>query len=43
MEEFVQMSLKTYDSLKSNVEYLKGTLKKERESHSEDVAQEKKK
>lgn len=39
MEEFVQMSLKTYDSLKSNVEYLKGALKKEQESHSEDVAQ----
>ena len=42
MEEFVQMSLKTYDSLKSNVEYLKGALKKEKESHSEDVAQAKK-
>lgn len=43
MEEFVQMSLKTYDSLKSNVEYLKGALKKEQESHNEDVAQAKKK
>lgn len=43
MEEFVQMSLKTYDSLKSNFEYLKGALKKEQESHSEDVAQAKKK
>lgn len=42
MEEFVQMSLKTYDSLKSNVEYLKGALKKEQESHNEDVAQAKK-
>lgn len=42
MEGFVQMSLKTYDSLKSNVEYLKGALKKEQESHSEDVAQAKK-
>lgn len=39
MEGFVQMSLKTYDSLKSNVEYLKGTLKKERESHNEDAVQ----
>ena len=42
MEGFVQMSLKTYDSLKSNVEYLKGELKKEQESHNEDVAQAKK-
>lgn len=42
MEGFVQMSLKTYDSLKSNVEYLKGALKKEQESHSEDVTQAKK-
>ena len=42
MEEFVQISLKTYDSLKSNIEYLKGALKKEQESHSEDVAQAKK-
>ena len=42
MEEFVQMSLKTYDSLKSNVEYLKGELKKEQGSHNEDVAQAKK-
>lgn len=42
MEEFVQMSLKTYDSLKSNVEYLKGALKKEQESHDKDVAQAKK-
>lgn len=42
MEGFVQMSLKTYDSLKSNVEYLKGALKKEQESHNEDVAQAKK-
>lgn len=42
MEGFVQMSLKTYDSLKSNVEYLKGALKKEQESHSEDDAQAKK-
>lgn len=37
MEGFVQMSLKTYDSLKSTVEYLKGELKKERESHNGDV------
>lgn len=42
MEEFCQMSLKTYDSLKSNVEYLKGALKKEQESHDKDVAQAKK-
>lgn len=42
MEGFVQMSLKTYDSLKSNVEYLKGELKKEQGSHNEDVAQAKK-
>lgn len=42
MEGFVQMSLKTYDSLKSNVEYLKGALKKEQESHSEDDAKAKK-
>lgn len=42
MEGFVQMSLKTYDSLKSNVEHLKGALKKEKESHNEDVAQAKK-
>lgn len=42
MEGFVQMSLKTYDSLKSNVEYLKRELKKEQESHSEDVAKAKK-
>ena len=42
MEGFVQMSLKTYDSLKSNIEYLKGELKKEQESHNEDVAQAKK-
>ena len=42
MEGFVQMSLKTYDSIKSNIEYLKGALKKEQESHSEDDAQAKK-
>nr|DAP70056.1 MAG TPA: hypothetical protein [Caudoviricetes sp.] len=42
MEGFVQMSLKTYDSLKSNVEYLKGALKKEQESHDKDIAQAKK-
>lgn len=42
MEGFVQMSLKTYDSLKSKFEYLKGELKKEQESHNEDVAQAKK-
>lgn len=42
MEGFVQMPLKTYDSLKSNVEHLKGALKKEQESHDKDVAQAKK-
>lgn len=42
MEAFVQMPLETYDELKSNNEYLKGALKKERESHDEDVAQAKK-
>lgn len=42
MEAFVQMSLETYDLLKSNNEYLKRRLKEERESHSEDVAQAKK-
>lgn len=42
MEPFVQMSLETYDLLKSNNEYLKRRLKEEQESHSEDVAQDKK-
>lgn len=42
MKEFVQMSLETYDLLKYNNEYLKRNLKKEQESHSEDVAQAKK-
>lgn len=42
MEEFVQLSLETYDSLKRNNDYLKGALKKERESHSKDVTQSKK-
>lgn len=42
MEEFVQISLETYDLLKSNNEYLKRRLKDEQESHSEDVAQAKK-
>lgn len=42
MEEFVQLSLKTYDLLNSNNEYLKRKLKEEQESHSEDVAQAKK-
>lgn len=39
MEEFVQMSLETYDTLKRNNEYLKRMLKEEQESHSEDIAQ----
>ena len=42
MKEFVQLSLETYDSLKSNNEYLKRKLKEEQESHNEDVAQAKK-
>ena len=42
MEDFVQMSLKAYDLLKSNNEYLKRKLKEEQESHSEEVAQAKK-
>lgn len=42
MEAFVQMSLETYDLLKSTNEYLKRKLKEEQESHSEDVAQAKK-
>lgn len=42
MEAFVQMSLETYDLLKSNNEYLQRRLKEEQESHSEDVAQAKK-
>lgn len=42
MEDFVQMSLKAYDLLKFNNEYLKRRLKEEQESHSEDVAQAKK-
>ena len=37
MEAFVQLPLKTYDELKSNIEYLKRELKKERESHNGDV------
>lgn len=39
MEEFVQMSLETYDVLKRNNEYLKRKLKEKQESHSEDIAQ----
>lgn len=39
MEAFVQMSLETYDVLKSNNEYLKRKLKEEQEQHSEDIAQ----
>lgn len=42
MEEFVQMSLETYDASKRNNEYLKRRLKEEQESHSQDVAQAKK-
>lgn len=43
MESFVQMSLREYDTLKFNNEYLKRKLKEEQESHSEDVTQAKKK
>lgn len=39
MEAFVQMSLETYDVLKSNNEYLKIKLKEEQELHNEDIAQ----
>lgn len=42
MEAYVQMPLEKYDSLKSVNEYLKGKLKEEQESHSEDVSQAKK-
>lgn len=42
MEDFVQMSLKAYDLLNSNKEYLRRKLKEEQESHNEDVAQAKK-
>lgn len=42
MEDFVQMSLKAYDLLKSKNEYLIRKLKEEQESHNEDVAQAKK-
>lgn len=37
MKEFVQMSLETYDSLKSNNECLERKLKKEQQSHKGDV------
>lgn len=43
MENFVQMSLETYDLLKSNIEYLKRTLKEERELRSKDCMQDQKK
>ena len=39
MENFVQMSLETYDVLKFNNEHLRRELKKEQESHSLDVAE----
>lgn len=42
MEAFVQMSLDTYDVLKSNNEYLKRKLKEEQELHNEDIAKAKK-
>lgn len=43
MENFVQMSLETYDSLKSFIEYLKRTLKEERELRSKDCIRDQKK
>ena len=43
MEPFVQMPLKAYDELKSNIEYLKRTLKEERELRSKDCIQAQKK
>jgi hypothetical protein len=43
MENFVQMSLETYDSLKSFIEYLKRTLKEERELRSNDCIRDQKK
>lgn len=42
MKEFVQISLETYDSLKSNNQCLERKLKEEQESHNEDVTQAKK-
>lgn len=42
MEAFVQMPLETYDVLKNNNEYLKESLKYEREQHNEDVTKVKK-
>lgn len=42
MEAFVQMPLKIYDGLKSDIEYLKRKLREEQESHDKDVAQAKK-
>lgn len=43
MESFVQMPLREYDILKFNSENIKRELEEEQESHSEDVAQAKKK
>lgn len=42
MEAFVQMPLKIYDGLKSDIEYLKRKIREEQESHDKDVAQAKK-
>lgn len=42
MENFVQMSLETYDLLKSNIKYLKRTLKEERELRSKDFIEDQK-
>lgn len=38
MEEFVQISLDKYDTLKYNNDYLKQALKQEQELHSEHIA-----
>lgn len=43
MENFVQISLETYDSLKSFIEYLKRTLKEERELRNKNCIQDQKK
>lgn len=39
MEDFVQMSLKAYDELKSNNECLRRALKEERESHNKHIVE----
>lgn len=39
MEDFVQMSLEKYDTLKSHIEYFKRTLKEEQELRTKDSIQ----